>query len=751
MNRLILVLILMLVHADASGAETVKFWVEAPDTLEFGKKVTVTYHLYTNDFRDVEWPRFTCFKLDTYYFPSYESYSNKTRFRDFEWKMEITPMKSGQQMLPSMGVMANGRKINSEEKDIFVKGSGTTSDALMLKALQKFWTSEDVIYEPRYREKPPIPLVNDYEAKVAAKCLHEKGQSADNIWLKTATSNAELVVFSDDWNACFAIVARQKYEDRLDNLVLAYSMESNIGQYDEMVKYYTDELKSLPDKSDASVMTSGKQYQPKNQRVDPLLGNTAWGQGAPYNSLLPTGNDGKHIPAGAGAVAMAQVMHYHQFPANGLGKHYYKVSKDKTYGMDFSKQTFDWSGMRNEYEETDTACDAASVIAACAYALETDSPKPGNTKSTRMKNYKAALTNFFGYDTRCAAVEDGSNDLTISLLYSEIDNKRPVICRGASNVFVADGYDGTFFHLNMGYSRYLNGYYRVLLSGDEETSAPLVETLIVGIEPSKGESLRKELTLSGPGTLSGVLSAEEKSKVTHLKVSGELNAEDMKLIRVMAGALDMKDWNERPGSLEYLDLGDASFVTGKNLPYMQQDASGYTYTQIRYISYNGGTPFETSKTQRNMGEIGHDEWKKLRRQRLFKGNGYKLNEDEDSKYSIDFTLKKGFVSPYLFSDCDNLKEIILPQNTKSIEDCAFAYCNSLTDVTLPKKVSSVTEGSFMLCYNLQNVYYQSKYPTVKNAIHGVLNISSVDRLNGLCDGVFAGNNSATCNGFQKLK
>jgi len=751
MNRILLVLTLTLVQTSARGAETVKFWVEAPDTLEFGKCVTVTYHLHTNDFRDVEWPRFTCFKLDTYYFPGYESYYNKTRFRDFEWRMEITPMKSGLQTLPSMSVMANGEKVNSEEKPIFVKGQGNAHDALILKALQSFWSSDKKIYEPEYRPKPPVPLMNEFETGIAAKCLQEKGQPADNIWLKAVASNAELIAFSDDWNVCFVIVARQKYEGRLDNLVLAYSTESNMGQYDELLEYYTSELKSLPDKSDASVKFGKKQYQPKDQSAAPLLGNTAWGQEGPYNSLLPTGSDGKHFLAGAGAVAVAQLMRYHQFPANGQGKHYYKVSNDKTYGMDFSKQMFDWAGMRNEYEDTDTVCEAASVIAACAYALETDAPKPGNTKSTRMKNYKAALVNFFGYDTRCAVVEDGGNNLTVSLLYSEIDNKRPVICCGARNIFVADGYDGVFFHLNMGYCRYLNGYYRVLLSNDDENSAPLVEKLLVGIQPSKGETLPKELTMEKPGMLSDALSSEEKAKVTHLKISGKLNAEDLKVIREMAGAKEITSWEDRPGCLAFLDLGNATFVTDKNLPYLQKDASGYTYTEIKYSSYYGLTSFGTKKTERSMSEIGHDEWKKIRQERLFKGDGFKLNENSDSKYSIDFTLKKDIISPYLFSGCDNMKNIILPQNTKSIEDCAFAYCNSLTDVTLPKKVSSVTEGSFMLCYNLRNVYYQSKYPTVKKGIHGVLNVSSEDRINGLCYGAFAGNNSATCNGFQKLK
>ena len=617
----------------------------------------------------------------------------------------------------------------------------------LLQAVQAYWASKEKVYEPTYRSKPTT-LVNDYEAGLAVKRIQEKGQSADNIWLKAAASNAELVVLSDDWNTCFAIVARKKYEGLIDDLILAYSLESSAENHTTLIKYYTDELKSI---AGSGGQKRDWEYKSEHKSITPLLGETHWGQEAPFNDMMPVGNDGKHIPAGAGAVALAQVMRYHQYPLKGKGKHYYQVSKEKTYGINFSRQTFDWEITKDEYGEVETDSNVARIVSACAYALETQSPAPQKTRCTHLRNFKAALVNYFGYDTRCVLVENVTSNLTVSFLRNEMDAHRPVVCEGMNNYFVVDGYDGDFFHLNMGWKSYFNGYYRLALSSDDENSSPLVEAMLVGIEPSKGDSLKKEVTLNKPGMLSEILTDDEKNSITYLKVTGKLDANDMKLIREMAGAVDMTSLDVKPGRLSHLDLEDATFITDKKTPYMQNDASGYTYTETSYMQYGSyGSQFVTGTKSVNMGDISHDEWKKLRRKRVFKGKGYAIKENAETKLMIDFTLKKGLVTPYLFANCDNLQYILLPDNTKGIEDGAFAYCNSLNYIVLPDNVQTVSEGGFMLCYNLRNVYYLSRCPSVKKAIHGVLNVSNEDRINGLCNGVFSGNNSATCHGFQKL-
>ena len=157
LDRMGLVLLLYLYVIKAMG-ESVTFSVSAPDTLEYGKMVKVIYKLHTNEYRNVEFPRFSNFNMYRYSYPQYESYSNKTKFRDVEWSMEVIPYKSGFQALPTMSVEINGERIQSKEKNVFVKGRGSQQDERMLKALQKFWNTQDNIYTPEYKPKSKIQM-----------------------------------------------------------------------------------------------------------------------------------------------------------------------------------------------------------------------------------------------------------------------------------------------------------------------------------------------------------------------------------------------------------------------------------------------------------------------------------------------------------------------------------------------------------------------------------------------------------------
>ena len=45
-----------------------------------------------------------------------------------------------------------------------------------------------------------------------------------------------------------------------------------------------------------------------------------------------------------------------------------------------------------------------------------------------------------------------------------------------------------------------------------------------------------------------------------------------------------------------------------------------------------------------------------------------------------------------FSQCSNLKKVILPESTEQICCSAFAYCTSLTDIRIPAGVREIEEG-----------------------------------------------------------
>ena len=77
--------------------------------------------------------------------------------------------------------------------------------------------------------------------------------------------------------------------------------------------------------------------------VEPLL-KSKWGQSEPYNELCG------YPYTGCVATAMAQIMYYHRWPAQGKGENGYEVA---AYGanvyVDFSQSHYDWDNMLDDY------------------------------------------------------------------------------------------------------------------------------------------------------------------------------------------------------------------------------------------------------------------------------------------------------------------------------------------------------------------------------------------------------------------
>ena len=69
------------------------------------------------------------------------------------------------------------------------------------------------------------------------------------------------------------------------------------------------------------------------------------------------------------------------------------------------------------------------------------------------------------------------------------------------------------------------------------------------------------------------ISSDEKNLITNLKINGEINGTDLRLIREMAGrSVKGSDWEpdeETEGKLSILDLSDAKIVSGGDPYYIK--------------------------------------------------------------------------------------------------------------------------------------------------------------------------------------
>lgn len=282
-------------------------------------------------------------------------------------------------------------------------------------------------------------------------------------------NNAYYYIFNAGNGNGFVVVSG---DDRAND-VLGYSssgdfsMDSIPSNFRSWLNIYQNELQLLMDNSTTSASTSESTSVSSSTSVLPLLGQTKWNQGAPYNSLCPK-NGGNSTYTGCVATAIAQIMRYYQYPVNGIGtKTYTSETINKTLTVNFSATTYDWSNMVDKYtgSETDIQKNAVGTLMYhCGVAANMDY----GTSSSAAYDEDAAigLINHLGYDPNLRTIyrDYYSVDEWETILKNELNNGRPVLYGGGNNsgghAFVCDGYDvNDLYHFNWGWNGYCDGYY----------------------------------------------------------------------------------------------------------------------------------------------------------------------------------------------------------------------------------------------------------------------------------------------------
>ncbi|MCD4746103.1 MAG: C10 family peptidase, partial [Bacteroidales bacterium] len=226
----------------------------------------------------------------------------------------------------------------------------------------------------------------------------------------------------------------------------------------------------------------------KIKSVDPLL-NTYWGQGCYYNDSCPVDSNGScyHTRAGCGAVAMAQIMKYHNFPAQGIGYHTYIDGNYGTLSANFGATAYDWLNMPNALSGSSLPVEItaiAQLMFHCGVSVEMEyGPYASYSGIPRIRN---AFVEYFNYLSSAQILnKDHFPDSTFkNILKMELDNSKPVfyaISSGSGGHFVVcDGYqDDDYFHFNWGNGN-VNGYYKLL------SELPIIQEAIIDIQPATG-------------------------------------------------------------------------------------------------------------------------------------------------------------------------------------------------------------------------------------------------------------------------
>ena len=564
-------------------------------------------------------------------------------------------------------------------------------------------------------------------------------------------SYPELLVYENAGNTSFFIVATPDYARFLQNPVLAYSSESGfratLSDWKEnLLKSYQEQLRQL------------KRTQPQasyhlpfgEKRVEPLT-KTKWGQDEPYNDQCPVvlAPYSRQL-TGCVATAMSQLMYYHRYPSKGRGRYVGGNSEKVEIGFDELRPQWDamlleYSTIRSNRQQTGPV---AELMGVNARAVSSDF-KLTDTSSDHLAA-RTVLVNFWGYSPVCKFIRSEKQKDLMAMISQNLQERLPVLVTGGGHSFLCDGQNGDYYHFNLGWRGDANGYYRFLVDEQVDESIlqqRIMQEIVCDIRPDReNRTTELSLSLSKPGTLANLLRKEAVSlmEVKKLKLSGPLNGKDVALLRRMAGATDA--WNEVAegliddrtkwtGQLAVLDLSDATFVENDDLPYLR-------------IKANKGR-FNWQKKEYVVSELTDAEFRKFIKRYVGHGEGYSYAMYGKER-CVEFYLMAKTISPLMFFDCQNLREIVLPKNLKKILGGAFQWCNSLIKVNLPPTVKEVEAGAFAECYLLEEVEVRA-IPT--EICHHVFPFKKTGHYGQFVEnrhqGIFEGNNRYTCRGLVK--
>lgn len=495
------------------------------------------------------------------------------------------------------------------------------------------------------------------ELEVATQWLKQCGVADGSISLTMSSTCNEFILFSDRENKLSVVVARKDVWPLVSQPVLAYSTDNLMGNiaespngYVSMFNYYKKLIREL--KKGRRKTADPLPYQPANESVKPLLGNLQWGQDEPYNQAIAQYAK-KATVVGCVPLASAMIMSYYRWPEGSKA----------------------WNTLKTKYEKKEEADALPLSQLLLDIALAIDANFSSEATSATMEGVKSVLCNQYGYSGKMTIQNDLKETEMIALIYREIDKGRPCLVSYGDHTFVCDGYNGDFLHYNMGWDGFFNGYYRMKLDGlSKEGNAQnlFVKKIIYGIEPLK-KVIRNEVTLTEAGTLDSLLSQTDKEETVALKISGQLNSDDIRLIRKMAGAPDSNLFGSwQGGSLMELDLEEASIIHDER-PFLSIRGNGkWIHTKT----------MEDKQTERiyDLTRMDDDTWS------LFQ------NDIKDSNLGITYTRNEnGYLTAYyncladtigmnMFRGCSSLKTVVLPLSIKKVDNNAFFGCQMLKDV-----------------------------------------------------------------------
>ena len=261
---------------------------------------------------------------------------------------------------------------------------------------------------------------------------------------RTATPIPPYYIYNDARGQGFVIVAG---DDEMGE-ILAYSRETTLDTLTAnpcvklLLEGYRQTYEAIKEgRVTLSPRTRNALY---TKTVEPLL-KSKWGQSHPFNAK--TG----YPYSGCVATAVAQMMYYYQWPAQGKGSNEYLVKYyNTTVSADFSQSRYDWANMLPDYRypiaATQKQEDAVALLMSDVGIASFMQYTPDASGTQGLFAYKA-LQKHFDYTAAYVTKAIEGPSRFAEILRQELLNGCPVYLDGrpagtaSGHAWVADGFD----------------------------------------------------------------------------------------------------------------------------------------------------------------------------------------------------------------------------------------------------------------------------------------------------------------------
>ena len=508
--------------------------------------------------------------------------------------------------------------------------------------------------------------------------------------------------------------------------------------------------------------------------IQPLL-TSKWNQYYPYNESCPDFFNGEKCITGCVATAMAQIMYYHRLKSTNvttLEIPEYDCWKNwDSYGQlhvdAIPKGSFiDWDNMLDYYSNDATEIQrkaVADLMFFCGASVSMDySPNGSASNNSRVAD---ALKKYFDYSDNVKYMERynvTSDDEWEKMIYTEIQNKRPVLYGGTTrrlegHSFVCDGYDGNgYFHFNWGWGGAFDGYFLLsaLNPGISQENAleygyNLLQDAVIGAVPkviSFDDSNVRDICLSLWDTNGdGELSKREASIVKDLGDSFKNNKQITSFDELQyftgltyiatstfSGCASLKSFiiPESVASIGSYAFQDCKGLTSIHIPNNIKTIgdgiiNGCTSLTNVFVSNAIPIPINASTfpNRQNIVLYVPASCKEVYKNATYWNEFAEItfiipfSDDNVKKICVSFWDKNGDLDisekeaasvtelekEFNHADIISFDELKYFSNLKRIGEYAFSGCLNLKTISIPNSVTSIDDYAFMNCHNLKSI------------------------------------------------